>query len=141
MMSFTDHLRRKIQEQGPIPFSEYMEEVVRHYYSSERNPIGIEGDFYTAPDLDPIFGQLLAKQFDQWAKEFDSFTLVELGAGKGLLARDILQQRRFPYMLLERSPGMRRRQAEFNWCAATWMEPMPAGSVGGEPLSVPVVKP
>ena len=58
-----------------------MEEVVRHYYSSERNPIGIEGDFYTAPDLDPIFGQLLAKQFDQWAKEFDSFTLVELGAG------------------------------------------------------------
>ena len=131
MMSFTDHLRRKIQKQGPIPFSEYMEEVVRHYYSTERNPIGIEGDFYTAPDLDPIFGQLLAKQFDQWAKEFDSFTLVELGAGKGLLARDILQQRRFPYMLLERSPGMRRRQAELlKEYDVTWIDELPDGITG-----------
>src|SRR5947208_8250631 len=89
-----------------------MEEVLRFYYSSARNRIGAAGDFYTAADLDPIFGQLLAKQFEQWAAGFDSFTVVELGAGKGLLARDILQHRRFSYMILERSPAMLERQPE-----------------------------
>src|SRR3989449_4610321 len=87
-----------------------MEEVLRFYYSSPRNPIGREGDFYTSADLDPIFGQLLAKQFEQWAAAFDTFSIVELGAGKGLLARDILQHHRFPYMILEQSPTMRRHQ-------------------------------
>jgi len=89
-----------------------MEEVLRAYYSSPRSPIGIDGDFYTSADLDPIFGQLLARQFERWSAGFDEFTIVELGAGKGVLARDILQQRRFPYMILERSPTMRLRQQD-----------------------------
>src|SRR2546425_4145403 len=89
-----------------------MEEVLRFYYSSPRNPIGTAGDFYTSADLDPIFGQLLAKQFEQWAAAFETFSIVELGAGKGLLARDILQHHRFPYMILEQSPTMRRHQQE-----------------------------
>ncbi|PYS55786.1 MAG: SAM-dependent methyltransferase [Acidobacteria bacterium] len=130
-MCFADHLRRKIQQKGPIPFSDYMEEVVRHYYSSERNPIGIEGDFYTAPDLDPILAELLAKQFEEMARAFESFTLVELGAGKGVLARDVLRHRRFPYMILERSPGMRRRQAELlKEYDVTWIEELPNGITG-----------
>jgi len=89
-----------------------MEEVLRFYYSSSRNPIGLDGDFYTSADLDPILGRLLAKQFQQWAGEFDTFTIVELGAGKGLLARDILETADFDYMILERSPAMRERQQE-----------------------------
>jgi SAM-dependent MidA family methyltransferase len=130
-MSFTDHLRSKIHKQGPIPFAQYMDEVVRHYYCSEPNPIGFDGDFYTAPDLDPILGQLLAKQFEQLAGEFESFTLIELGAGKGLLARDILRRRRFPYMILERSQGMRRRQAELlREFDVTWIEELPRGITG-----------
>ena len=72
-----------------------MEEVLRFYYASPRNPIGREGgDYYTSADLDPIFGKLIAGQFAQWASEFDSFSIVELGAGKGLLARDILEHRK-----------------------------------------------
>ena len=58
-----------------------MEEVLRFYYASPRDPIGMQGDFYTSADLDPIFGYLLAKQFSEWAADFDAFTLVELGAG------------------------------------------------------------
>lgn len=108
-----------------------MEEVLRHYYSSDRNPIGIDGDFYTSADLDPIFGQLLARQFERMAEGFDSFTLIELGAGKGLLARDILRHTPFPYMILERSPAMRRRQeqllAEYN---VTWIDELPKGVTG-----------
>ena len=108
-----------------------MEEVLRFYYSSPRNPIGTDGDFYTSADLDPIFGRLLAKQFEQWAAEFDSFTVVELGAGKGLLARDILGHRRFPYMILERSPAMRARQQELlkNY-DVTWIDELPHGITG-----------
>jgi SAM-dependent MidA family methyltransferase len=128
---FKEQLRRKIQQSGPIPFSDYMEEVSTFYYSSLRNPVGEHGDFYTSADLDPIFGQLLARQFARWAAEFDDFIIVELGAGKGLLARDILQQRQFRYMILERSAAMRERQQEllrdFN---VVWIDKLPDALTG-----------
>ncbi|PYS30893.1 MAG: SAM-dependent methyltransferase [Acidobacteria bacterium] len=131
MPGIVEQLRKRIQEQGPLSFRDYMEEVLRHYYASPRNPIGADGDFYTAPDLDPIFGRLLAKQFEQMAEGLESFTLVELGAGKGLLARDILSHRRFPYMILERSPGMRRRQEELlKEFDVTWVDELPRGITG-----------
>jgi SAM-dependent MidA family methyltransferase len=108
-----------------------MEEVLRFYYSSPRTPIGLDGDFYTAADLDPILGRVLAGQFEEWAAEFGSFTVVELGAGKGLLARDILQRRPFPYMILERSPAMRRRQQELlEGHNVSWIEELPRGITG-----------
>jgi SAM-dependent MidA family methyltransferase len=130
-MSFEDELRRKIQKSGPIPFSNFMEEVVQFYYSSPRNPIGAAGDFYTSADLDPVFGQLLARQFEEWSAAFDTFTVIELGAGKGLLARDILEYRRFNYMILERSPAMRRRQQELlQDYDVTWIDEIPRGLTG-----------
>ncbi len=108
-----------------------MEEVLSFYYSLPRNPIGMDGDFYTSADLDPVFGKLLATQFAQWARDFDNFTLIELGAGKGLLARDILQHRRFPYMILERSSAMRRRQEELlRDYDVKWIEELPRGVTG-----------
>lgn len=108
-----------------------MEEVLRFYYAAPRNPIGVEGDFYTSADLDPIFGQLLAQQFREWAGRLDSFTVVELGAGKGVLARDILQHHPFPYMILERSPAMRRRQQELlQGYDVTWIDELPSGITG-----------
>jgi SAM-dependent MidA family methyltransferase len=130
-LSFADQLRRKIQETGPIPFSEYMEEVLRFYYASPRIPIGADGDFYTSADLDPIFGQLLAKQFEEWAADYGTFTIVELGAGKGLLARDILHNRKFPYMILERSPAMRQRQQELlQDYDIAWIDDLPSHLTG-----------
>jgi SAM-dependent MidA family methyltransferase len=108
-----------------------MEEVLRFYYASSRNPIGTGGDFYTSADLDPIFGKLLAKQFAQWAGEFDSFSVLELGAGKGLLARDILDHHKFPYLILERSPAMRARQQELlRDHGVHWIDQLPAGFKG-----------
>jgi SAM-dependent MidA family methyltransferase len=108
-----------------------MEEVLRFYYSSPRNPIGRAGDFYTSADLDPLFGRLLAGQFKQWAADFDSFTLVELGAGKGLLARDILQHEKFKYLILEQSPVMRERQQELlRGHDVEWIDELPRGLTG-----------
>jgi len=108
-----------------------MEEVLRFYYATPHSPIGHAGDFYTSADLDPIFGQLLAKQFLNWAGTFESFTIVELGAGHGALARDILQCHSFKYMILERSPAMRRRQQELlQGYDVTWIDELPAGITG-----------
>jgi SAM-dependent MidA family methyltransferase len=108
-----------------------MEEVLRFYYASPRNPIGTEGDYYTSADLDPIFAKLLAKQFTQWAAEFDSFSILELGAGKGLLARDILEDCKFPYYILERSPAMRVRQQQLlQDYDVRWLDQLPAGFEG-----------
>src|SRR5437867_12379374 len=99
-----------------------MEEVLRFYYASRRNPIGMGGDFYTSADLDPVFRQLLARQCAEWAAEFASFTIVALGAGKGLLARNILKHCRFPFVILERSPAMRaRREQRLKGCNVRWL--------------------
>jgi SAM-dependent MidA family methyltransferase len=131
LQDIVEQLRKRIQKQGPLSFRDYMEEVLRFYYSSPRNPMGPAGDFYTSADLDPIFGQLLAKQFEQWEASFDAFTVIELGAGKGLLARDILQQHRFPYMILERSPSMRRYQQKLlQDYDVTWIDELPVRMTG-----------
>jgi SAM-dependent MidA family methyltransferase len=131
LAGIVEKLRKRIQEHGPLSFRDYMKEVLRFYYSSPRNPIGMDGDFYTSADLDPVFGRLLAKQFEQWSGGFDSFTIVELGAGKGVLARDILEYRRFPYMILERSPVMRvRQQALLKDYDVTWIDELPGGVTG-----------
>jgi len=56
---------------------------------------------------------------------------VELGAGWGLLARDILQVAPFPYVILERSPVMRERQREaLRGRNVRWVEQLPQGLTG-----------
>jgi SAM-dependent MidA family methyltransferase len=117
-----------------------MEEALYHpelgYYTSSRNPIGKAGaDFYTSSDLDPIFGKLLARKFQEMAATLgmpeEAFTVLELGAGRGLLAREILQHARFPYRILERSEAMRQRQREMlAGLNVEWVSEMPAGLVG-----------
>src|SRR5579871_5477391 len=91
-----------------------MDAVLYHpefgYYTSSEPRIGREGDFYTSSDLDPVFGKLLADYFAKLSEGYDEFAILELGAGKGVLARDILSHRRFPYKILERSSGMRTHQ-------------------------------
>jgi SAM-dependent MidA family methyltransferase len=116
-----------------------MEEVLYHpqfgYYSATRNPIGRKGDFYTSSDLDPVFGKLLAHQFAQMAGSLelapDQFTIVELGAGRGLLAREILCHFPFPYRIVERSAAMRARQHEhLHDLNIAWADELPSGLVG-----------
>lgn len=88
----TESLRSK------ITFAEYMDLALYHpqhgYYAAAPTKIGPTGDFITSPHLGSDFGELLATQFVQcWEilNRPDRFTLVEMGAGQGLLARDILQ--------------------------------------------------
>ncbi len=133
------HLRSRIRREGPISFRDFMDDVLYHpefgYYTSARNPLGRAGDFYTSSDLDPVFGKLVARKFQQMAATLgvaeDSFTVLELGAGRGLLARDILQHARFRYCILERSQAMRDRQREtLSGYPAEWLEDLPERFVG-----------
>ena len=86
--------------------------------------IGWSGDFYTSSDVHPILGEALARQtiqIDAVLGHPDLFTVVEMGPGKGLLARDFLAAcarssesflRRLRYILIERSPAMRDLQRQ-----------------------------
>jgi len=120
----------EIAASGPIPFVRFMELALYHpqfgYYmrppdsGSER--IGWSGDFYTSSDVHPILGQALARQaeqIDRILRRPEPFTVVEMGPGKGLLARDFLTAiekehpslaHRLRYVLIERSPAMRALQ-------------------------------
>jgi SAM-dependent MidA family methyltransferase len=63
------------------------------YYTRRPNLIGARGDFYTAPHLTPVFGELVAVQLAEFWERLGQpakFTLVEMGAGQGLLAGDVL---------------------------------------------------
>ncbi len=120
----------EIAASGPIPFVRFMELALYHpqfgYYmrspEAGRERIGWSGDFYTSSDVHPILGQALARQarqIDALLGHPDPFTVVEMGAGKGLLASDFLRavlsddgslSRRLRFVLVERSPAMRKLQ-------------------------------
>ena len=95
-MNVEAEIWRRIEERGAIAFAEFMELALfwpyGGYYISG-DPIGPAGDFYTSPQVHPVFGALLAVQlFQMWELlgRPDPFTVVELGAGNGLLCRDVV---------------------------------------------------
>jgi len=64
------------------------------YYTKDSSKIGKAGDFYTSPHLHAIFGSMIGKQLiEMWElmERPDSFRVVEMGAGMGYLAKDILE--------------------------------------------------
>ena len=121
----------EIATSGPIPFVRFMELALYHpqfgYYmrqpdGADHERIGWSGDFYTSSDVYPILGRVLAaqvRQMDELVGCPIPFTIVEMGAGKGFLARDCLAAihaeqddfaLRVRYVLIERSPAMRELQ-------------------------------
>lgn len=105
--------------QQRITFAEYMDRALYDpqfgYYARSRTKIGAGGDFFTSPHLSSDFGELIAEQLAElWQvlEQPDPFTLVEMGAGQGLLAGDVLRylQRRYPdcfaaltYLIVEKA--------------------------------------
>ncbi len=113
-------VHRRIRERGPITFAEFMELALLWpeggYYSDPR-PAPTHGDYYTAPAAHPAFGALLCLQIYQAWMLLESprvFHVVEMGAGNGLLCRDVVSfARRLPrgfcdslrYLCLDVRPG------------------------------------
>ncbi len=122
-----DKLVARIKREGPLSFANFMEAALYDpdfgYYMRPGPSIGREGDYYTSLDVHPIFAELLGRQIAQAADSIvplqgagdGDFTIVEMGAGKGLMARHMLNAyrrnnpvflSRVRYVLIERSPAM-----------------------------------
>ena len=113
-----------------ITFAQYMATVLYDhmygYYNSGQVNIGSQGDFFTSSSLGKDFGELLAIQFrEMWHKLGcpRPFCLIEMGAGNGELAQDILNFfsnsndnqdliQAIQYLIIEQSPDLIKRQQE-----------------------------
>ncbi len=92
-----DVIAAEIAAQGPLPFARYMELCLYHpqlgFYSRAQEQFGKAGDFYTSSDVHAVFGRLLARKFEEMWRALgrpERIELIELGPGRGLFARDVL---------------------------------------------------
>jgi NADH dehydrogenase [ubiquinone] 1 alpha subcomplex assembly factor 7 len=86
-------LAKRIEASGPISVAEYMKEANTAYYD-ENDPLGVDGDFITAPEISQMFGELVGLWIaDTWLRANSPQTAhyVELGPGRGTLAADALR--------------------------------------------------
>jgi NADH dehydrogenase [ubiquinone] 1 alpha subcomplex assembly factor 7 len=91
-MNLTDRFVRLIAATGPISVAQFIAESNARYYDS-RDPLGRAGDFITAPEISQMFGELIGLWLvDLWdrAGRPGPIHYVELGPGRGTLARDAL---------------------------------------------------
>src|SRR5688500_394644 len=108
-----------------MPFAAYMQAALYHpqhgYYATGARRTGWEGDFVTSPELDPAFGELWARAFEEiWSGcgRPASFRVVEVGPGEGGFAAAVLAAVNgelgavLEYCLVERSPDAEARQRE-----------------------------
>ena len=105
---------------GQIPFRQFMNMALYEpqlgYYVAGLNKFGASGDFVTAPEISALFSQCLAQQCAQILSDLGGGSILELGAGSGRMATDLLshlqnlQQLPKHYYILELSPDLRARQ-------------------------------
>ncbi len=114
-------LRQEIALQGgSIGFDRYMDIALYApglgYYSAGAHKLGSGGDFITAPEAAPIFSRCVSAQCAQVLQHMGGGSILELGAGSGAMACDVLadlaQRQALPdsYLILEISADLRARQ-------------------------------
>lgn len=116
------HIREEIAASGGwISFARYMELALYApglgYYCAGSRKLGKAGDFVTAPEISPLYGQTLARQVKQVLDSgFDE--VLEVGAGSGALAATLLEELersgKAPrnYLILELSSDLRERSRD-----------------------------
>lgn len=116
-------IRQKIEQQGgSIRFHDYMQmalyEAAFGYYVAGSAKIGEGGDFVTAPEISPLFSYCLANQAAQVLQQVDNGKILELGAGLGTMAADVLSHLQTinclpdQYCILDLSPELKARQRQ-----------------------------
>jgi len=107
---------------GWLSFERYMDLVLYApglgYYSAGARKLGPDGDFTTAPEVSALFGACVARQCAEVLERLGDASILEIGAGNGTLAAELLEQLeradRLParYRILEISADLRMRQRE-----------------------------
>ena len=140
------HLQHAIADEiratgGWISFARFMEQVLYApglgYYAAGARKFGAAGDFVTAPEMTPLFGEALANQVAQVLR-LSSPQILEVGAGSGRLAADLLLSLErlgaLPerYAILDLSADLRQRQRQTIEAAAPhllarveWLDRLP----------------
>ncbi len=132
---------------GWISFARYMELALYDaglgYYSAGAVKLGHAGDFITAPEISPLFSRCLASQCVEIFAHIEQPDILELGAGSGVMAADVLLELEalghLPahYYILEVSADLRERQRETIVARAPqhlgrvqWLDAWPSGLRG-----------
>lgn len=107
---------------GSLAFADYMHTVLYEpglgYYSAGARKFGAGGDFITGPEISPLFSQCVAASCAAVLEQVPHGAVLELGAGSGVLAVEVLRclerQDRLPesYLILEPSADLRQRQRQ-----------------------------
>jgi SAM-dependent MidA family methyltransferase len=133
---------------GWISFADYMDAVLYApglgYYSAGARKFGPAGDFVTAPEISPLFSRCVAGQCAEVLATVGGGTVLEPGAGTGVMAADMLLELErldaLPeeYLLLETSADLRARQAAtlaeraaHLFDRVRWLEAAPAKPIRG----------
>lgn len=126
MSPLKEKIIERIESEGPINFETFMEMALYYpglgYYTKDSTKIGRAGDFYTSPHLHSIFGAMIGRQMEEmWTiiGNPDIFHVVEMGAGMGYLAKDMLEYlegkeifKHLKYTIVEVNPTVRAKQQE-----------------------------
>lgn len=139
-------LARKLRSQmlytGPVTVSEFMQQCLTHpahgYYTTRENVFGSSGDFITAPDITPVFPELIGVCISNYLRQnspsrssdklrnlsqesfrtVSAFRLVEFGPGNGSMLKTLLptlsRLKCMPssVVLVDASPKLRQKQSE-----------------------------
>ena len=90
-------IRRRIAAAGPMPVAEYMALCLadsKHGYYTTRDPLGLRGDFITAPEVSQMFGEMIGLWMAAVWKQMgapENLRIIELGPGRGTMMKDALR--------------------------------------------------
>ena len=87
MHPVAETILEEVRRDGAMRFRRFMELALYHaehgYYTGRRDPFGRSGDFYTAEQMQPVFGILVAALLRTLQEEAgENFAVVEIGAGR-----------------------------------------------------------
>lgn len=137
-----------IERDGAIGFDRYMQMALYQpglgYYSAGAVKLGADGDFVTASELGPLYATTLARGLAPVLAQIDRPDIVELGGGRGVFCRDLLQALHkldaMParYRMVEPNASLRHAQAEILGdlggelgIAIDWLDEPPADDWNG----------
>lgn len=126
MTPLKTRILEQIKTAGPISIANYMSQCLldpTHGYYPTRDPLGIDGDFITAPEISQMFGEVLGLWLINSWRDMgrpERIYLIELGPGRGVMMSDMLRTARLEpdfykalhIYLIEPSSALEGKQAQ-----------------------------